>query len=474
MFKAKNYKWHIQLTLSVISVVLILIIIFFLLTSNSIITLTKNNMSLRSDNCANQLDLWTDSVINELGIYKKTIEDNFYEEEELEKFLVTTYQVHDAYPMGIYVGDENGMYVDASGWVPDYSEWVLEERPWYIDGKESYDFVFGEPYVDSMTKTLCISASARVKCPNTIRVMSTDVYLDYAKQLVNDIVKNSSIDGAMFVTDEDRIVIADSMYDVAGNTLENGDEFYKIINSFLKDEEVLQSEVNFNNSTYYIHVKQMNSTGWYLVTYVKKNTILGYLYKVEFIMGLVAVVVAVLLLFITRGYAGKMSDMQRKAKTDKLTKILNREGFEEIVEKSLSDNPGKGALIILDMDNFKSINDNLGHPEGDKVLRLCADILENFFNRKNDAAARIGGDEFALFISRDINYDSLNAMLERLMDKMKSNFDADYAQYQLSVSMGAAFARHGTLYSELYQLADDALYEVKRGGKNKFKINLKN
>ncbi len=131
MKKKKKTDWNLPLPFTVIPVVLVLIITFFLLTSNSIISLSKKNMSLRSDNCASLLDTWTGKVMGELDIYKQIIEESSMNDEEIQKFLETTYETHDEYPMGIYIGDTDGVYLDASGWIPG-DDWVMEERPWYI------------------------------------------------------------------------------------------------------------------------------------------------------------------------------------------------------------------------------------------------------------------------------------------------------------------------------------------------------
>lgn len=470
MFRVRKRKWNFMLPLSIISVVMIMIAVFFHLTSRSIVTLSKNNLALRSMNCADQLDRWTNSVITELEIYKQTIEDNFNDDDAaLDKFLSTIYQKHPAYPMGIYIGDESGYYGDSSGWIPG-EDWVLEERPWYIDGRESTELVFGEPYVDSMTKSLCISASVKMEKPGVTRVMSADVYLDYAKELVTNIAENANVDGAIFVTEEKRIIIADSASsESAGKYLRDGTEMHNCLNTLL-DEPGSQHETKSGGETYYVNVQQMDSTGWYLITYVKKQTLLRYLRIVELYMALAAVIASLLLTLITMWFADKFGDMQKSAKTDKLTKILNRGGFEDLVEHLLKEQVDQGILLIMDMDNFKSINDNLGHPEGDKVLTEYAQLLENFFNRRNEIVARLGGDEFAVYIRQDLSEENLRDMLNRFQGKMKQCFDRSYEEYHLSSSIGAAYVKPGMTYTELYKLADEALYEVKRTGKNRFKI----
>lgn len=459
-----------RLIFSIVLVVLVLTVVFTGITANALVSMCRQNMTLRSENCANQLDSWTDGVIGELEIYKKTIEDNYSDPDKLREYLHSTYGANSAYPMGIYVGDDSGMYADASDWVPG-PDWVLEERPWYIAGKDSTDFVFGQPYCDSMTNKMCISASARLKCEGVTRVMSIDVYLDYAKGLVLDIAKNSNIDGAMFVTDTDRMVIADSQQYSAGKILGEGNSFWKQLDSLIEGEKLSINEIKYDHVTYYVNLTRMESTGWYLVTYVKKSTVLHDLYIVVSVMMLVALAAFVVIVLISKRFSVRMQSVRKKTKTDVLTGIPNRDGFEELIDSIFAENDSKGVMMIFDMDNFKTINDTFGHPEGDKVLIMFGELLERFFNRRNNAVARIGGDEFAAFIGRGISYDALFTMLERFFDQVRDTFDGEYKDYHVTVSIGAAFAgNNASSYKELYKKADEALYEAKRAGKNRFKI----
>lgn len=470
MTRKNGQPWKTKLTLSVISVVSILIVAFFMLTSNSIGSLLKSDMAQRSQHCAHMLDNWTASVLEELRIYKKAIEDNFNDDPvALEQFLKTTYEVHDAYPMGIYLGDDTGLYLDASGWVPDYSEWVLVERPWYLNGKDSEDFVFGEPYLDAMLHKLCISASARVDYDAAVRVMTTDVYLDYAQKLVNDIAVNQNIEGGLFVTQNDHTIIADSASDTAGHPLAEQNDFYQQLDALLQGE-TRQTELIFNHTVYLVNVTQTESTGWYLITYVRKSNILSFLYQVEGLMALIAIAGSLTLTLVTLRYARQMDAMQYKARTDKLTKVLNREGFEEVVGAMLGEHPAQGVLLIFDLDNFKLVNDNLGHPEGDRVLIDYADLLESYFNRKNDIVARIGGDEFVVFIGRQMTRENLETMLKHFMERMQTHFKKEYSAFGFSASIGAAFAEVNLSYGELYRQADAALYHAKREGKHAFQL----
>jgi diguanylate cyclase (GGDEF)-like protein len=469
-----KFKWNMKLSLSIIPTVIVMIIVFFCLDSNSIVKLSEKNLKLSSDNCADKLDSWMSEIIAELNIYKDTIETNYSDnDDKLLKYLKTTYEdYHEAYPMGLYVGDDKGTYLDASGWMPG-DGWVLTQRPWYVTGRDSYNFIFGEPYRDAQLDKMCISVSARLLYPDAVRVLAADIYLDYADELISDIVTDSRIDGAMFVSGANKIVLAYSEdTSVTGHSLNDiNTSLSSKIEVMLENDVMGQKIVKAGGKKYYVNINKMDTTGWYLISYVRKTTILRDLYRNQIIMFIAALPFAILLIFITHRYALQLNEMCRKSKTDRLTKILNREGFEEKVNIELNERQGQGIMLILDMDNFKAVNDKLGHPEGDKVLIEFAQMLEDFFNRNRDFVSRIGGDEFAVFIGRNMSNDEVNIMLTKFMDKMRKNFEDEYRDFHLTCSIGGTFVTAQEKYSRLYRYADKNLYEVKRNGKNMFSIS---
>lgn len=161
---------------------------------------------------------------------------------------------------------------------------------------------------------------------------------------------------------------------------------------------------------------------------------------------------------------------QKGAEIDSLTLLANRAGLEKKVKTSLENELKKGTMMIFDLDNFKLVNDKLGHPEGDRVLKKFANCLRNYF-RKNDIVARIGGDEFVVFINSSIPRDILADKLEVLLENIRSVL-SDYERYGLSTSIGVAYVDQSTKdYDELYRRADAGLYIAKRLGKDRFYIN---
>lgn len=166
----------------------------------------------------------------------------------------------------------------------------------------------------------------------------------------------------------------------------------------------------------------------------------------------------------------ELVDKEIEAQTDSLTKLLNRLGFENSISGILENTSGKGILIMFDLDNFKIINDELGHPVGDEVLKKFSHCLKLFFT-KNAFISRIAGDEFIVFVDEYIDKDALEEKLKNLMKKIHEDLYEYHINYKLSTSIGAIYVDKGIdTYEEIYRRADDALYKAKKLGKNTFYI----
>ncbi len=151
---------------------------------------------------------------------------------------------------------------------------------------------------------------------------------------------------------------------------------------------------------------------------------------------------------------------------DSLTGLLNRNSLEHAVEKHMGDH-SICAMILLDLDNFKALNDTLGHYEGDNCLRATADELKKLF-RSTDYVGRLGGDEFLVFLP-DIQ--SLTFVKERanmLLKKIPRSYAHQTGEITVTCSVGIAFLRmdQENLYESLYKAADSAMYMSKASGKN--------
>lgn len=162
-------------------------------------------------------------------------------------------------------------------------------------------------------------------------------------------------------------------------------------------------------------------------------------------------------------------DLIERSQRDALTGLYNKRSTEELVSKTL-DTPGKHAFIIVDIDNFKSVNDDFGHAYGDSLLQeLSSEIRANF--HASDIAGRLGGDEFTVMMKNYGDIAVVRNKLSQLCERVRSKQVLDKGARNVSFSIGVAlFPTHGTTYSELYEKADQALYYSKGHGKDSFTI----
>ena len=169
----------------------------------------------------------------------------------------------------------------------------------------------------------------------------------------------------------------------------------------------------------------------------------------------------------------QLSEARTEAEYDRLTGLYNRNGFERRAAEFLRQDHPRGVLILLDLDNFKQINDCEGHPEGDRVLRRFAGCLSGTF-RQGDVTGRIGGDEFVVLIPNSMQLGILEEKFVILLEEIRRALGEWYEKYRVSASIGAVLV-DGTVrdYKKLYRCADTALYISKYLGKDCFYINEK-
>ena len=156
------------------------------------------------------------------------------------------------------------------------------------------------------------------------------------------------------------------------------------------------------------------------------------------------------------------------ATTDALTGLLNRTIMQYEIEKKLVDSQYTGTMILIDIDNFKTINDRLGHPIGDQVLIRFSKLLGELF-RKNDVIGRLGGDEFAVFIPGVLSAQALEDKVKELNHRAVFSYETESGEeIKTSASIGIVISGFGDSYETLYKKADEALYRSKEKGKSTY------
>lgn len=166
--------------------------------------------------------------------------------------------------------------------------------------------------------------------------------------------------------------------------------------------------------------------------------------------------------------ASQHNKFKKRATLDPLTNCYNKISAEEEITEILEES-GEGmehSLFFLDLDNFKYVNDNLGHAFGDYLLsQVGKRLLEKV--RNNDIVGRTGGDEFLVFLRGTAKLDFLLGKAEEILDSISQEVVKEEQKHSIFGSLGIAiYPDHGTTYDQLYHHADKALYRSKERGKN--------
>lgn len=159
------------------------------------------------------------------------------------------------------------------------------------------------------------------------------------------------------------------------------------------------------------------------------------------------------------------AELQARAKIDHMTGLLNRESLFEAIKIARS-RIETGALLMIDADHFKAINDNHGHAAGDRALKLIAFAIESV-TRKGDLVGRIGGEEFCVFLP-NASADTAKRVSERIRSEVETTpfHSIDGSQQPLTISIGATTAPKNETNSQIMSRADRGLYTAKQRGRN--------
>lgn len=167
---------------------------------------------------------------------------------------------------------------------------------------------------------------------------------------------------------------------------------------------------------------------------------------------------------------GELESTRAEAEHDYLTKIWNRRNGERHITEYLR--IGDGALMVIDLDNFKMVNDTYGHLTGDRVLKEVAEILQT--QAQNHYVCRMAGDEFLVFVRDVTTVEETKPVIEAIMYAFNSRCEKDDILANTALSIGIALSsQEGRDYNQLFRCADRALYYIKQNGKSGYSFHNK-
>lgn len=286
----------------------------------------------------------------------------------------------------------------------------------------------------------------------------------------------------MIVSNEGKVILTNEENE---EQTEGGDffsDFKNITSAEGKTADVIRN--NFANhvsdcikmgegtNTRYLAYSALDYSNWMLCYVVGvKDAQQSYSFIIQFesvLAGLLMIGVIVLLYSIWKINQQRHKSLIKKAHFDSLTKLVNKEQTEIEINEWMLKKECRGcqALLMIDLDEFKDINDTYGHQSGDEVLKRFAQFLKSEF-RQQDIIGRIGGDEFIVFV-KNIPRETIMEHLQHLQDRLKAVQIKEIHNHYVTCSIGVAYApADGKDFGTLYRCADIALYRVKqkeRGG----------
>jgi len=203
----------------------------------------------------------------------------------------------------------------------------------------------------------------------------------------------------------------------------------------------------------------------------EQQHIMSVMTQIIIALGALVLVVILGLLVAIEKILGQQSALEQLSVTDELTGLENRRAAMAKARHTLALGRRSGAsisLAIIDIDHFKRINDQYGHPFGDKVLQQLARTLKQLV-RESDVAARIGGEEFCLLMP-DTNSQGAYELCERLhqgIDNMVVLHNEDIIRLTVSLGLTTTHGQEDYDFDVLYARADEALYRAKAGGRDR-------
>ena len=282
--------------------------------------------------------------------------------------------------------------------------------------------------------------------------------------------------GKSFIVDQDgNLITRDKKYEKKHN-IKTIDNLFDICDEkevktdFNQQESDLIQIQTKKNKSLYLAYSPLKINDWmicYIVpVHVAQESYTFIKHYETLLATFLGLIVLSLMIYLAHSNSRENKYLIHLSEIDPLTSVFNKETTQKLIDQKLK-NHEHFCFLILDVDDFKSVNDNYGHAVGDKVLKNLSDLFKNHF-RQTDIVGRIGGDEFIILIEDEHIAES---RIQSLLKKVNALKIEELQDFKLSISVGMAFApSNGTTFMELYRHADHALYQTKRIGKNNYKI----
>lgn len=338
----------------------------------------------------------------------------------------------------------DGKIVAANPWEGDDS-YDYAAKSWYSDAVAATPgtIVFSDLYTDTITGRDVFTMSLALA--DTGDVAAIDVHLTSE----NWMDFSELPDGYGLLVYDPHLTLAYSIGDTHLITLQE--------NMLSSDSGEVTHYVGDVKKDYNIYVSKLSS-GWSVGVAIPDENVVSAnrMLLMNLGLGLNVLNMLIVIVFLVQNVRNS-----KQLREDTLTGLSNRSYIMKQMRNRLK--RSNGTLLLIDLDNFKEVNDNYGHDHGDLVLMRVAEVLQSCF-RKTDCIGRLGGDEFVIYVDASLADDILNNKVEEVVRQV-SALSQQYPSSNLSISVGGCRCKKGDKYSEVFKHADEALYQVKKSGK---------
>lgn len=365
------------------------------------------------------------------------------------------------------VADDTKQYYNSEGFT------VFERRgdpmaQWYFDFIESglvSDMNVGPNIDKTQTPTLFINYRISLQ-GDDLGVVGLGIELGVINDILNR-YQRSHNQSIYFISDSGEIISHSSGAGLDQSSLAAVPGLTAALSSFDTRDSSFYEYRN-DSGNYLLHLRYIPELDWWMLVEQEEALTFARVGKILYtnvLISLATIVVIILTVtLVTRHFHRQLETL---ANTDSLTGLDNRQAFDAKVDVALAQsrrNETPLSFLMIDIDRFKTINDQFGHPVGDMVLQQVASLIDGGI-RKSDGVARWGGEEFVVMA-----YNSTldNAMV--LAEKLRSQIEASESLYaQVTISIGVAQAGPAESFEAVLHRADIALYQAKNAGRNRVK-----
>ncbi|MBI9108486.1 MAG: diguanylate cyclase [Spirochaetales bacterium] len=389
-------------------------------------------------------------------------EDGEKNAQEVQSYLQRIQQEYDFFST-FFISDRTKKYYHFSGINKTIST-EDEHDVWYfnfVDSGREYILDVDTDEVRNNLLTIFLNFRLEDHQGNLIGVTGIGIEMESFSNFLQQ--KQQKYDRTIFLTDAEGLIQAHSdISNIEAVNIYNEPGINVVAQKILTDRQT-PLDFNYNNAgeNILISSRYIPELDWFLIVELRNAEELGESSKVlkrSIEIGLLSsVLIIIIVSMMITSYNKKLESLST---TDPLTSIYNRREFDRLLHRASYRNGRHGtpfSVIIIDLDNFKNINDKQGHPAGDKVLVEFSSFLFSI-KRTDDVLARWGGDEFILLLESDLR--ESEAFAERL------RFEYRKLNYSITLSMGIAQLQREESMESLINRSDQALYRAKKNGRD--------